>query len=273
MSYIYSNDGKTLVSVPANTVHMIVERKVEVLDYTTTRYTFSTLKTVSFLSPSSLTKIKSDVFLGCYLLTEIDFSNCTSLSRIYSSIFMHCSSLKSVIFPSSLIHFDTNTFLNTSLEMFVVPDSLTYIGTASFKNVKTLTQIDFSHATKLVMFFFNCFEGTSITILDLRNCSRLTTISSYCCQNCPLLNTIYFPCTYGITLSFGSYCFANCTSLEHVYFTQCKKIIPIYASVFSGCEKLILPYNIHYPIRYTYLCRQTTYKKYLFSLFYLLSFK
>ena len=246
MSYTYSNGGKTLLSVPTGTEHMIVQSFVEVIESSPLIMCTNSLRKVSFLSPSSLTKLQHNTFANCSYLTEVDFSNCTKLTEILSSTFINCKSLTRVVFPDSLQFFDTYVFMNTSLDNFVVPSSLIYIGFSSFENVTTLKRIDFSKAFSLQTFFNFSMRGTSIEILDLRNSPDLKNIDDCALQECFQLKEVYFPCSNSI-VQFGEYCFSSCKSLEHVYFSSCKRIIPVSASVFSHCYKLILPYNIHFP--------------------------
>ena len=260
MSYTYSNDRKTLLSVPAGTEHMIVQSFVEVIGSSPLTACTNSLRKVSFLSPSSLTKLQQSTFTNCLYLTEVDFSNCTRLTDILSYTFMNCKSLTRVVFPDSLRFFDTYCFINTSLESFVVPESLKYIGIGSFENVTTLKRIDFSKAYSFGTIFNYSLRGTSIEILDLRNSTHLNNISDYALHECFELKEVYFPCSDSSTVKFGEYCFSSCTSLEHIYFSSCKRIIPVSASVFSHCSKLILPYNIHFPERSTQLNKKTNIK-------------
>ena len=193
-NYSYSADGKTLTSIPANTVHMIINKNVEILGNSVTRYANSTLKTVTFLSPSRLNALQQSTFSYCTLLEEVDFRNCTNLQTILSFTFIGCSSLKIVWFPDSLIHFDTECFIGTKIEKFTVTPNLIRIGSRSFKNVVTLEYIDFSRAYNFNMFSINCLEGTSIQFLDLRNCSKINYLSDQCFYNCHNLEYVYFPC-------------------------------------------------------------------------------
>ena len=254
--YQYSSDGKTLLSIPQNTVHMIVNECVEELGPGVSSESKTTLEKVTFLSPSNLTFLNQSTFYGCVKLQEIDFRNCTKLYSILSFTFNGCSSLETVYFPDCLNYFDTECFIGTKIKSFVIPSNLTYIGSRSFQNVSTLVSIDFSKAFNLTIFCVNCLEGTNISCLDLRNCSQLDSLESNCFSNCQSLGYVYFPCL-NQQIRFGSSCFFNCTSLENVYFSKCSKIIKIPASTFSNCNKLILPYGIgyHFPISHDNNCQ------------------
>ena len=254
--YQYSSNEKTLLSIPLDTVHMIVNCYVEGLGPNVSSAAKTTLERVTFLSPSNLTSLNQSTFTDCTLLKEIDFRNCTMLSSVKSFTFKGCSSLKTVYFPDSLFHFDTECFVGTQIKTFVIPSNLSFIGIRSFQNVSTLVSLDFSKAFNLSTFYENCLEGTKIQYLDLRNCSKLVNLGNYSFSNCQSLEYVHFPCL-NQKINFGLSCFFNCTSLENVYFSKCSKIIKIPASTFSNCNKLILPYGIgyHFPISHDNNCQ------------------
>ena len=248
--YTYSPDGKNLKAIPSGTVHMIVKGEVERLGDSVTRAAQTTLKTVTFLSPSNLKYLDQATFKDCKLIEEIDFRNCTNLERILSETFTNCTSLKSVLFPDSLIAFDTRCFVDTKIEQFTVTPNLTYIGIQSFYNVQTLTHIDFSRGYNFKIFCNKCLEGTNIKSLDLRNCTKINQLEDECFSNCHSLECVYFPCLTS-NINIGSLCFFNCTSLENVYFSKCSHVLKVPASMFSYCHKLILPYGLSYSIPVT----------------------
>ena len=254
--YQYSSNEKTLLSIPLDTVHMIVNCYVEGLGPNVSSAAKTTLERVTFLSPSNLKSLDQATFFGCIHLTEIDFRNCTMLYSILSFTFNGCTSLETVYFPDSLNYFDTECFIGTKLKTFVIPSNLIRIGSRSFKNVATLVSLDFSKAFNFNHFYFNCLEGTNIQYLDLRNCSKLAYLEDNCFSNCHSLKYVYFPCL-NQQIQFGALCFFNCTSLENVYFTRCSKILLIPASTFNNCHKLILPYGIrfHFPISNNKKCQ------------------
>ena len=266
-NYTYSSDGKKLISIPENTVHMIINENIETLWDNVTMNAQSTLKTVTFLSPSNLNALQQYTFTNCTLLEEIDFRNCSNLRTILSWTFAGCSSLKSVLFPDSLMFFDTLCFVGTKIEKFTVTPNLIRLGYRSFQNVVTLTHIDFSRGYSLTHFHGNCLEGTSIQYLDLRNCTNINHLDDQCFSNCHDLKYVYFPCLSRSTY-IGHLCFFNCTSLERVVFAKCSHNIAVSASLFSLCEKLILPHALVFPQPLT--CNQKKNKFINYSLVYIL---
>lgn len=240
MSYNYSSDEKTLISIPFDITHMIVESFVTTLGESCASNSKNTLSKVSFLSPSSLTTIYGAVFEDCVCIREIDFSNCTKLAYCKSAIFRGCTILEHVYFPDSLVYIDSRDFVRTSLKLLTIPSSLTRTGDETFANVTTLETIDFSRAVKLELLYQSSFMNTSVRVIDLRNCKKLNKISQSTFAYCSKLETIYLPCSTD-TLSIHSNSFNNCTSLNKIVIPKCSSKMKIYSSAFNHCDSLLLP--------------------------------
>ena len=242
MTYLYSDDTKTLTSIPDQTTNMIVESFVEILGDYCTQNSQKTLTSVSFSTPSSLTKMLHCTFINCVLLKEVDFRSCTELVSCLSSNFYGCSSLEHVYFPTYFQTFDTSVFVGTSLKSFEFSQVAYRTGGLSFENVITLESVDFSKAVNIEYILDYCFKNTSIRVLDLRKCMKLKEIAKNAFQDCAQLEIIYLPCKSSLTIS--QYAFKNCTSLKNVFMPKCNSKPKIVASAFSDCNSLIIPSGI-----------------------------
>jgi hypothetical protein len=109
--------------------------------------------------PNTLTILMDSCFIGCSSLTFIQFSNPPSLTRIHANAFRRCTSLIEFVLPESVecicqsafadcsnlseIRIKQNSqlqiieqlaFQNSSVQHFVIPPLLCYIGAAAFSH-------------------------------------------------------------------------------------------------------------------------------------------
>lgn len=138
--------------------------------------------------PSSVSVIGSDAFNGCTSLETFTvpetvkkinagaFRNCTALKEITipstvtymgeGSTFAGCTSLKTLTWPASTPVIGASTFMDSALETFTIPETVTEIGNQAFMNCKGIKDIDIpSSVTKIgASAFANCTGITEIAV-------------------------------------------------------------------------------------------------------------
>ena len=189
-------------------------------------YAFHNCSSLSNLTiPNNMISIGSYAFNNCSSL--IDIAIPSSVEDIDNSAFNNCSSLSGVYitdatawcaidFENDLanpLYYAGNLYLNGELvSEFVIPNSVTEIGTYVFSGCTSLTSIVIPNSvTEIGAYAFSgCTSLTSIVIPD-----GVTEIGTYTFYDCTSLTSIVIP--DGVTY-IGRYAFSGCTSLTNVVF-------------------------------------------------------
>ena len=200
-------------------------------------YPCSSLSSVTFDSPSSLTTIGDDCFLYTIISSVKIPSSVTSLGV---GSFGYCP-LTTLIFdsPSSLTTIGDDCFLSTNLTSIRIPSSVTSLGVGSFGRCIKLSSVIFSSPSSLTTISDDCFLGdisltsieipASVTNLGVGTFGRclklssvifsspssLTTISDECFSGDISLTSIEIPAS---VISLGTSCFENCRNLKNIEF-------------------------------------------------------
>ena len=151
--------------------------------------------------PNNVTTIGRGAFYSCTSLTSVTIGN--SVTTIGDSAFYGCTSLTSItvsaeneIYKSidgNLYTKDGKTLLQYAIgksdTSFIIPDSVTTIGSSAFSNCKSLTSVTIPDSVTTIgnHAFYDCTSLTSVTILD-----SVTAIGSYAFSICTSLNDVYF---------------------------------------------------------------------------------
>lgn len=127
---------------------------------------------------------------------------------------------------------DLVSLIERDLLSFVAPSDLRTVGNYAFSENTSLTSVDFSACSFLILnhyAFYNC-ENLSTVILP--NEVEVTAYGNYVFSDCTSLVEISFP----IRTSMGGYIFKNCTNLEKVNFSEGLTAVGI--GTFQNCSKI-----------------------------------
>ena len=125
--------------------------------------------------PNSVTSIGSSAFYGCSGLTTVTIPN--SVTRIGDDAFRDCSGLTSIVVESGNTTYDSRENSNAIIETAsntllygckntVIPNSVTSIGEAAFRDCSGLTSVTIGNSVTSIgsYAFYGCSGLTSITI-------------------------------------------------------------------------------------------------------------
>ena len=178
------------------------------------------------------------VFAGCKSLKSIKFPS--TILHMYSNTFGGCTSLASVELNEGLLGFNDDAFYNcSSLTSIVIPNTVTVMGDNSFNGCSNLKSVVVgSEVTDTgVEAFKDCKSLEEVIIMD-----GCTSISRYTFQGCTALKEIFIP---GSVKDIYRGAFQNCTALELVLLDE--GVLNIGTSdytssgygVFANCTSLI----------------------------------
>ena len=208
----------------------------------TTYYIPSSLKSVTVTGGY----IPTGAFYNCNNITNITlgddvtgigyeaFSGCTSLTSI--SVDENNPNYKSI--DGNLYSKDEKTLIQYAIgktaTSFVVPDSVTTIGSYAFRYCTSLTSVTFGENSKLTTIGSSAFFGfTGLTSITIPN--SVTSIGSSAFAYCTSLTSVTFGENSRLT-TIGSYAFRYCTSLTSITIPDSVTRIGSYA--FIGCSSL-----------------------------------
>ncbi|MBR6705432.1 MAG: leucine-rich repeat domain-containing protein [Clostridia bacterium] len=210
----------------------------------------------AYVIPDTVTKIETRAFYSTKL-TEITFP--ALLKELPDYVLENCGSLKEVHFGPKIKKFGNYVFQRSGLETFVIPNSVTEIGTGTFCNTNIRSVTLSSRMTSIPpQTFTNCsqlkeftippqitlidrdafaFSGlVSITIPD-----TVQTVFMGAFRSCTDLEEVII----GDSTECYSECFGGCTALRHFHIPACMTSIP--SNMFTGCtalEDMDIPENI-----------------------------
>lgn len=208
---------------------------------------------VSNLSlPASINTIQSYAFSICNNLTQVDWSGNTNLGTLENYVFWRCDNLNSVKLPRSVNSIGYGNFLScykltdisvapdnpyfaatdavlmnkdyTSLiayapgktaTKYVVPATVTAIGSAAFRSCPNLTSVD-AQNSQLTSIGSNAFNSTPLTEITLP--ATVTSIATYAFRYCSNLST--FKIYNAVPPALGTYVFQGAST------SSCKLYVP-----------------------------------------------
>ena len=203
----------------------------------------------SYTLPSSITKIRSQVFLECSSLTNLTIPN--SVTEIGESAFSGSTSIRSVVLPESITKIDQRTFYNcanlksvtipegiteignyafyncTNLTSITVPDSVTSIGEAAFRKCQALESVKLSEnlTTITVWMLAETKIATNVLGYDVFTIpDSVTKIEYYAFESCPILFKLVIPKN---VRSIGQiYSTSSSSSFSKIQYIECRPTTP-----------------------------------------------
>ncbi len=101
----------------------------------------STVKTIKFNDAV----INKNAFKNCTALSQVNGGD--EIVQLGVSAFENCSSLSSISLGSDLTSIPNSCFKNTALTTITIPGNVTSIGTEAFRNVTSMTRVNFKSET------------------------------------------------------------------------------------------------------------------------------
>ena len=214
----------------------------------------------SIVIPDSVTSIGDSVFRACSSLSEIVIPS--SVTSIGSGAFGGCASLQYLSIPKSVICLNGNpfynmngkleclspnfiyeddvlfnkdkskiiSFRNQSVELYVIPSSVTSIGDSAFSCCSFLSEIVIpSSVTSIGDSAFSCCSFLSEIVIP----SSVNSIGNSAFYGCSSLSKIVIPTS---VTSIGDWTFYGCSSLSEIVIPS--SVASIGYSAFSGCDSL-----------------------------------
>ena len=224
----------------------------------------SSLKHVTFETPSNLATIKGSAFSKCASLDEIEIPS--SVTSICNFAFNECKLLKKVTIPTSVIELGKSLFSNCiSLKSITIPSSVTTLPDGLLGNCTSLAEVNFdlpSSITKIERgVFTKCSSLKQITIPpsvteigynSFSSCSSLvnvllpsslTKIDSNFMPICQSLVEITIPSS---VVEIGAFAFDRCSSLKKVTFESPSSLISLGNGAFQRTliEQVEIPSSV-----------------------------
>ncbi len=160
----------------------------------------------------------NSVFYDCRALTSLELPN--RVEKIPDEFVKSCFSLGSFIIPDSVTEIGTKAFTSTALKNITIPASVTLIGNSAFsKDTSTKgynpppLSVVFENGEEPLEVGIYLFDQSVVESVTLPE--RLINISDYMFYRCYSLKQIEIPST---VISIGYAAFNDCTNLVRAYF-------------------------------------------------------
>lgn len=203
---LYSEDGKTLLTVPTDLISYNVAEGTENINHRCFRNCTS-LKEVSL--PASLKRIGKSAFNNCLALETIIIPD--NVYSIGESAFAHCFHLHTAFLPSAMIEIPKRMFFNCkSLHEITFPEKIFCVLQEAFYGCLSLQHVSLNEGLEMIFekAFKHCESLQEFIMPDsvrfmeeetLANCTSLKSIvlsdaiedfGFSCCPHCPNIESV-----------------------------------------------------------------------------------
>lgn len=200
----------------------------------------------SFVMPSSVTTIGTEVFKGCASLTKLVVSESTD-AQMLTTLIAGANAIEDVVIPNGnhsikdvngiIYNYEITTLVlalsKTQTTEVIIPASVTEISTNAFSATTNLKKITFAAGTENLKIGASAFSGGSVVEIALP--SRLIEMGNNVFSGCTSLSSVTFE--KGFECTIPNYAFQKCTALEQIEIPA--KVLAIGSYAFSDCSKLL----------------------------------
>lgn len=151
---------------------------------------------------------------------------------IGSYAFENRANYQHYVLPNTLTTIGTGAFKNSIIESISFSDNLTDIGACAFEGCESLTMLNLTNCTNMTTIGTNAFYGMpNVWLIMLPE--SITTIGTGAFSGCTNLKNLYLP---GSLTTIGDFAFSNCSLLQSLTLPQSVTALGLY--LFNGCTAL-----------------------------------
>jgi len=162
--------------------------------------------------------------------------NGQAVVSIRQNAFYGQNNLTAVVIPNTITYIGSFSFMGTSLTTINIPASVDRIRQDAFRDVTTLTSVNFANGSVLNRIGNNAFRNTRLVSVSLPN--GLTEIGSNTFNDIPTLNSITIPST---VTTIGSNVFSQSA---RIYIQSGRTTLPTGLLTGTGARHIILPHTV-----------------------------
>ena len=204
-------------------------------------FEFSAVKSVEI--PSTMTTIPTSFLNGCEDLESVTFASPSQVTRINDAAFLS-SGLRSIVLPNSVTSLGSDVFNScTNLASVTIPEGITDISGGLFRECTSLSSVSILGSVKTIgeMAFSKCSSLEQLTIPG-----KLTSIEKEAFSFSGLKSIEFDFNDTASSVSLGKSAFYMCTQLESIWLPNCLETVDDYT--FYGCTSLS---SVHLPNQLT----------------------
>ena len=162
--FLYSNDKRTLVCVPAGcrAIDITLPNTVETIH----KYAFYGASVSTVVMPDSITTVGTGAFFACESLTDVTMPN--GVSSIEDETFFGCCSLTSIVMPDGIMTIGADAFAYCrALTEVKLPNTVVSVGDGAFGDCSALKMVDIPQG--LLSIGESAFQYCALSSVEIPN--------------------------------------------------------------------------------------------------------